>query len=496
MGVAALTSGLGFGMLPKELQYLMPGYKYPVPTSPSIMQQTGTQNTNPVSNYSAAVTQQAGDYDSIMNAYMNLVNSPSNFTSMGAPVPITPQMASFSPISSYQQAQFSPISSFQQAQFSPMGAPNQASFNPVSFAGTTFNPATYSQSPEWKRSLEEAARFVQTGGVSGQEQQDIRARGISPIRSVYANAQMNLDRQRRLQGGYSPNYTAATSKMARDMSSLLSDKVTDVNGMIAQMLQGGRIAGLNQQSNLSAQEQDIINRINLANSQGINQSNQFNAAGTNQANMFNSQGALQANQFNANAFNDVNQFNSQGALQANLANASGINNLNQFNASGMLQAMLANAQAANQANQLNFQGINQTNQLNAGATNTANQLNASNIFNTNQFNAQQAAQQNQNQLSALGGAANMYSATPGLVSTYGNQMVNQEQLGNQSMQQYINGLIGGNVTGGPGQFNGSMPGGGSIMGGYFPISGGLPSPGGWGSNPVSGQMPISSAYFS
>jgi hypothetical protein len=86
--------------------------------------------------------------------------------------------------------------------------------------------------------------FSQTGGYSPEDLANIRARAISPTRAVYANAQANIDRQRGLQGGYSPNYTAATAKMSRDLSQNISDTNTNANAAIAEMVQRGKLSGL------------------------------------------------------------------------------------------------------------------------------------------------------------------------------------------------------------------------------------------------------------
>jgi hypothetical protein len=92
----------------------------------------------------------------------------------------------------------------------------------------------------------QAQDFSQTGGFSPQDVSDLRARAISPIRSIYMNAQNDINRQRNLQGGYSPNYTAATAQMARDLSSTISDQTTNANAQLAQMVQQGKLAGLGQ----------------------------------------------------------------------------------------------------------------------------------------------------------------------------------------------------------------------------------------------------------
>lgn len=86
--------------------------------------------------------------------------------------------------------------------------------------------------------------FSQTGGFSPEDLANIRSRAISPTRAVYSNAQQGLDRNRALQGGYSPNYAASSAKMAREMSQGLSDASTNAEASIAEMTQRGKLAGL------------------------------------------------------------------------------------------------------------------------------------------------------------------------------------------------------------------------------------------------------------
>jgi hypothetical protein len=84
--------------------------------------------------------------------------------------------------------------------------------------------------------------FANSGGFSGSDIQDLRARAISPVRAVYSNAQNNLDQNRSLQQ-FSPNYAAATAKMAREMGYGMSDANVNANASIAGMRQQGKLAG-------------------------------------------------------------------------------------------------------------------------------------------------------------------------------------------------------------------------------------------------------------
>lgn len=92
--------------------------------------------------------------------------------------------------------------------------------------------------------------FADTGGYSSQDLSNIRARSVSPIRSAYTGAMRDMDRQRSLQGGYSPNYMAARARMARESSAALADANTNVEASIAQMIQQGRLQGLSGMGNM------------------------------------------------------------------------------------------------------------------------------------------------------------------------------------------------------------------------------------------------------
>src|SRR5215510_9688103 len=87
------------------------------------------------------------------------------------------------------------------------------------------------------------ANFAATGGYSPQDIQDLRARGIAPTRAVYQNAMDDIDRQRALSGGYSPNYIAAKAKLTRDLSQSISDTNVNVNAALADAVRQGKLAG-------------------------------------------------------------------------------------------------------------------------------------------------------------------------------------------------------------------------------------------------------------
>lgn len=179
--------------------------------------------------YGSAVKQQAGDYDDIMGRYKNIADS--SDASGGGFTPYNPTLA------------------------------------------------TYNKSPDTTAALANLRGLTETGGLSGDDQQNLRARGISPIRAMYATADRDMNRQRSLSGGYSPNYGAVTSRMARDQSSLISDATQNVNAGIAEMVQRGKLSAAPQYAGAAQAESELGNRFNLTNADTQNEAARFNASG-------------------------------------------------------------------------------------------------------------------------------------------------------------------------------------------------------------------------
>lgn len=154
--------------------------------------------------HNTAVQQQAGDYDNIMQGYQKLQN-------------------------------------------------NSATASPYNASGARA-PA-----------IANLAELTRTGGYTPQGIADIRERSISPIRSIYASANRDVDRQRSLQGGYSPNYNAVKAKMARELSSQIGDASTKVNAELAQNVAQNRISTASPYASVTGQEagaQDEASRFN------------------------------------------------------------------------------------------------------------------------------------------------------------------------------------------------------------------------------------------
>ena len=226
--------------------------------------------------FTAAANKQASDYDKIMAEYDDIIkNSQTN--------PISPGQVNF----------------------------QRADFNQI--APQTTN---YSQSQDVTKSLSDLSGLTDNGGYTPEGIADIRARDISPIRSIYANARENMNRTRALGGGYSPNFNATTAQLARDEAGKIGDVVTSANAGIAQNVASNRLQAAPAYAGASATANAARTAADQKNADIINQINAFNAQGAMDVNKFNSTGATQAGQFNVQAALDAAKSNKSNVLGA------------------------------------------------------------------------------------------------------------------------------------------------------------------------------------
>lgn len=319
--------------------------------------------------YNTAVEQQAGDYGNIMKQYQDLARQ-----SSGSPI-----------------QQISPQTYVPQQMRAPENI-TPKTYTPASYSAQSY---TYKPSADVTASLGNLKGLSETGGYSPQDIADLRARGVSPIRAVYANAQRGVDRQRALSGGYSPNYNAVSAKMARELSDQIADAIQNVNAGIAQNVAGNKLSAAPQYASAAAGQSGLENQIGMG-----------NTAAQNQARML-----------NAGAINEAGQFNT------------GANN---------------NAQLQNIANQL------LVSQFNTGSTNQANQFNLEQPYKAGQFNLAARGQGQDQLLRAIQGQQSLYGTTPAMSALFGGQalsgaelqnMINQQ--GNQGNSQFFNSFMGG-----------------------------------------------------
>ena len=228
-------------------------------------------------NYQTGTNTNLADYGSVMNSYKNFINpsstgsmtpgDTSSFGNLSDPNAWMSMVGNTPQLQSWLKAAY-PNLDQAGIDYYTKGIQEKPGANPTEQAGS----AQYwlGRIPEWLQqhgeggsssdpfynginsALSGYSNFAQTGGFSPEDLQNIRARMIAPIRSVYSQANSEVDRQRRLQHGYSPNYTAAKAKMAREQAYATSDASTNAEASIAQMLQSDKLAGLSGLSGTSS----------------------------------------------------------------------------------------------------------------------------------------------------------------------------------------------------------------------------------------------------
>lgn len=174
--------------------------------------------------YNKAVEQQAGDYDSIMSGYKNL-------------------------ISGYQ-----PGGQFDLSR--NLNAPEQ------------FN---YSRSGKVGQALSNLSGLSQSGGYTSDELASLRARGVSPIRAAYANALREMKRRVALSGGRSANFNAASSRMAREQSEMMAEAMNNLNASLAERVAQNRIGIAPAFASAANQENALANEMRARSTEANNQ---------------------------------------------------------------------------------------------------------------------------------------------------------------------------------------------------------------------------------
>lgn len=190
--------------------------------------------------YPAGVEQQAEDYDRIMHGYQSVFDQ---FAPGGAD-PFAPLRARLEGELDRGDLSYSPVTAAQQQ---------------------------YNRTGEMNTAFGTLGEYARTGGLSGDEISELRARGVSPVRAAYANAMREMNRNKSIQGGYSPNYNAALAKMTREQSDRMAGALTDVNAGIAEMRQKGRLAMAPQYANLAAGENELQANIGSRNTAALNE---------------------------------------------------------------------------------------------------------------------------------------------------------------------------------------------------------------------------------
>lgn len=167
--------------------------------------------------------------------------------------------------------------------------------------------------------------FASTGGYSPEDVQELRARGISPIRAAYGNTMRELERSRALGGsGGQGQYVAALSRAQREMPAQLADATTNVNAGLADAIRQGKMFGLqgisgtgSSMGNLSSAEAGRQLQAEMSNQDAEMQANQMRLASMGgQASLYGTTPGM-SSMFGSHALNSMGQL---AGLQANRQN--------------------------------------------------------------------------------------------------------------------------------------------------------------------------------
>lgn len=429
------------------------------------------------STFTSAATQQGNDYDEIMKQYSNLIN---NFSSN----PLTGQNLQFSPLTPGSPITSNPITSRSLDSGAPITSrpitSNPVSYdNPLTTRDITSSPLTtrsnvmfnvinpqtaqYRQSGDVTDSLSKLKDLSDTGGYSAADIQNIRERDISPIRSIYASGQQNLERQKALSGGYSPNFNAVTASMARDQASKIGDITTRANADIAQNVASNKLsaapvyasASANANAAKTAADQrnaDIVNQINQWNSGMAIDVNKFNTTNNMSLDEFNKQIQLALDESNRSAATDTNKFNITNRMNTDRYNRDTQIGLDEANRNTQIGLDTSNRDirlATDRYNRDTQLGVDTANRNTQIGLDTANrdystgidQSNRDARMNTDRFNIdnmfKSGSMNFSNILDAIKGKTYLYGTTPALASLFGNQ-VNQANAAGQNQQDLNN----------------------------------------------------------
>lgn len=123
----------------------------------------------------------------------------------------------------------------------------------------------YQRPDEMNEAFNSYRNFINTGGFSGQDIADMRARGVSPIRANYQNMTNEMMRQKNLQGGYSPNMGAVMTRLGAQRGQMTADAMQDVNARLAEQIQQGKMFGTTGMGGLSVNDAQLAQQAALAN---------------------------------------------------------------------------------------------------------------------------------------------------------------------------------------------------------------------------------------
>ncbi len=375
--------------------------------------------------YGKAVHGQQNDYDSIMNEYRKLLAQRQG--NMGAgdtfseykPQVFNPQ--GYKAPGEYQPNTYKPPTAVQ-----PLAAPEN--YRPGQYsAPTNYSPLTtqYKQSDDLTDAVRNLKSLSETGGYSAEGIADLRSRGISPIQSMYAGANRDIERNRAIQGS-SASYGALKSRMTRELSDKVSGAVQNVNAGIAQNVASNKLQIAPTYAGVTGDQSNLQNRMNENNTGLINEANRYNAGNRDSTNRANTDLNNSASLLNLNRGDEYNR----SIYDENKRMASSRDDVGRSNVDLINQANLYNRNNTDNTNRANTDLFNNSNKSNIDEQNRARQINMEIPY---KRNALEGNQQNQLQ-QILEGMKSLYGTTPALANLFGSQAQNSASLQNNINQ--------------------------------------------------------------
>lgn len=376
-----------------------------------------------------AVGKQNNDYDSIMNAYRDLLNKQggNSIPGQGSYSPAGYKPTQYNTPDPYNPTAYKPPTDYTPGTLAKPGQYNPSAYN----APDPYRPqdATYKQSDDLTDAISKLKNLTETGGYDAQGIADLRERGISPIRAVYAGAQRDIERQRAIQGG-SASYGALKSKMAREMSDKIAGQVTSVNAGIAQNVAGNKLQAAPAYAGVTEGQSNLRNQYGKSNTDEQNRAQVMNIGARNDVNNRNTDLMNSGNLYNIGREDDYNKTMFDEFNRVNNLNTSSANDTSRANTDLFNGAQLRNISAKNDTNNNNTNLFNDAAKFNVENSNEGKKINLEMPY-------KKAAADNQNTSQIqqiLEGMKGLYGTTPALSNLFGSQAMQGAGLQNSINQ--------------------------------------------------------------
>jgi hypothetical protein len=360
--------------------------------------------------YGKAVHQGEQDYSGIMEAYRRLLLNKTNQQQpiigdykpeafkpigYGAPEEYKPKQygmnipsMAYKPPMAYSAGnmaapeRFTPKTLDKPGEYRPGTYDKPGEFNPQQYGKPEdVSPilSQYKQSSDLTDAIGKLKNLSETGGYDAQGIADLRERGISPLRSVYANAQREIDRSRAIQGS-SASYAALKSKMARELSDKIAGATQNVNAGIAQNVAGNKLQASPIYASVTGQQSDLQNQIGRENASILTSANAANVGNRNRVNEANVDTVNRGNLYNIGRADETGRANVDLRNQGNLYNLGRTDDVNRTNTDLINQGNLFNIGRTDAFNKTMFDRSNDVNDRNVSGANDTNRMNTD-LFN-------------------------------------------------------------------------------------------------------------------